>query len=899
AAVSDTPSPSPPAVPPATRRPWLPAPFNLGLGRLFRVLPAVIPAGAFLGIAWVDLGVGLNIPTTFWAGGVVTGLSVTLLFAYLALVTYVLDSAFDRRVLGPDVPRPTLFTRLILWAFPYRGAEPEPDAIRLREYMSVTFVPAVLLLAAAAVFRPAWAWWLVTPYTGDEYAEADRTLIEDRWPVLVGILLGVGLLWAAHAFGGRVFAPWLKLVARTHSLARLVASDTRWNRAVAEGLFLILAVAFAGFVLSVHQNWYYPPPVVALSMLFGLAAGLAAFIWDHARRVARLVFVGLAVWLYFCNSAAYRLQFPGLEDEYRPETKVALTDHDAPTGEWDEIHPDRRVHEWNRVVKLVDRRVGMIAPVARAEYATELARVKAVPAGDRGAEYPNIVELYFATLGQTALDEQKALDRWKENAPTLTDKGKPKLVVVTVTGGANRSALWTATVLHKLDQEKQRLPNFSRHVRLVAGASGGMVGAAYYVGSLTADGLPGDFEPKDVAQDHLTPIMSSLVFAEVPFLAIPTAYTRDRGHALDRSLEGSVPAVQQTPEWKRLGLSLNQTFEKTKEGEDAGWRPSLVFTPMTVEDGRRLFVTNRNVHYLTRSVGNILLDTPDKKSAEDWASKLTTEARASELAYAQARGMKQGLSRVSGRWSKVFDTLKTDEPQVGGNRDVYGRSGIEFFELFPDARKRFKLSTAARMNATFPYVSPAVDLPTNPPRRVVDAGYYDNYGVGVAAGWLRYWRRWLVANTSGVLVIQIRDSASHHDRRYLTRVAEGENRDQVLGEDRPPGHPARRTGADPLGWLTGPLEAADAARQTTSSFRNDELLAGLDEYFRRAKESKDEDQFFQTVVFERYSNVGMSWFLAPEDKRQIENSWKGELPNGMRNLNPKSLELLINWWNKH
>ena len=39
------------------------------------------------------------------------------------------------------------------------------------------------------------------------------------------------------------------------------------------------------------------------------------------------------------------------------------------------------------------------------------------------------------------------------------------------------------------------------------------------------------------------------------------------------------------------------------------------------------------------------------------------------------------------------------------------------------------------MNASFPYISPAVSLPVDPPRRVVDAAYYDNYGVNLAAAW--------------------------------------------------------------------------------------------------------------------------------------------------------------------
>ena len=40
------------------------------------------------------------------------------------------------------------------------------------------------------------------------------------------------------------------------------------------------------------------------------------------------------------------------------------------------------------------------------------------------------------------------------------------------------------------------------------------------------------------------------------------------------------------------------------------------------------------------------------------------------------------------------------------------------------------------MSSTFPYVTSAAALPTDPPRHVVDAGYYDNYGVNLAAAWI-------------------------------------------------------------------------------------------------------------------------------------------------------------------
>ena len=61
---------------------------------------------------------------------------------------------------------------------------------------------------------------------------------------------------------------------------------------------------------------------------------------------------------------------------------------------------------------------------------------------------------------------------------------------------------------------------------------------------------------------------------------------------------------------------------------------------------------------------------------------------------------------------------------------------FEWITLFPDRADRFKLSTAVRTSASFPFFSPATTLPTLPRRRVVDAGYYDTYGVSLAASWL-------------------------------------------------------------------------------------------------------------------------------------------------------------------
>jgi len=68
-----------------------------------------------------------------------------------------------------------------------------------------------------------------------------------------------------------------------------------------------------------------------------------------------------------------------------------------------------------------------------------------------------------------------------------------------------------------------------------------------------------------------------------------------------------------------------------------------------------------------------------------------------------------------------------------------------------------RMLTAMRMNATFPYVLPNVWLPSEPVVDVMDAGLRDNYGQETALRFIQVFQQWIRENTSGVLLIHIRD----------------------------------------------------------------------------------------------------------------------------------------------
>jgi hypothetical protein len=352
---------------------------------------------------------------------------------------------------------------------------------------------------------------------------------------------------------------------------------------------------------------------------------------------------------------------------------------------------------------------------------------------------------------------------------------KPRMALVATSGGGIRAAAWTAHVLSKL-QGPEGVPGFHRYVRLVTGASGGMVAAGTWVAGLEPEGLPGGMSlPSMMQQDSLSS----------PAISLLLPGGEDRGRSLERTWVRNTQGV------------LGRSFEALRAGEAAGWLPSLVYSPMLVEDGRRLLVSNLDLSALTASEASILV--------VDHGGETREEAARARLSL----------------------------------------SGVQLFQLFPHKQPVFSVATAARMSASFPYMSPASALPTTPRVRVVDAGYYDNYGVDLALMWLHAHREWIRACTSGVVLLQIRDHLRNGRRTKL----------QVSGA------------GEVVGGLTSPIEAVLQARESSMSFRNDELLSLMQDELNAGQPC-----FFTTQPFEFDQTAPLSWALSEQDVARLQRA---------------------------
>jgi len=204
--------------------------------------------------------------------------------------------------------------------------------------------------------------------------------------------------------------------------------------------------------------------------------------------------------------------------------------------------------------------------------------------------------------------------------------------------------------------------------------------------------------------------------------------------------------------------------------------------------------------------------------------------------------------------------------------------------MFPAAQQTFGLQTAIRMSATFPYASPAVSLPTKPPRRLVDAGYYDNYGVNLAVAWAYQYHDWIRKNTSGLALIQINAFPRTDPSSAIV----------------PGGAAISESAKHSFEWLTSPIEGAFAARNWSMQYRNDDQLHFLDDTFNGPG---DNPLFFDIFVFTNPNSAAMNWIITLEDIREMQLSINGkptiknEVGKKVEKKNNDEMARLIRWWN--
>jgi hypothetical protein len=286
----------------------------------------------------------------------------------------------------------------------------------------------------------------------------------------------------------------------------------------------------------------------------------------------------------------------------------------------------------------------------------------------------------------------RVLENWKSKFP---NDSLPKLVIVAASGGGQRASLWTLKVLqsiHEIDNG-----NITKHTQLLTGASGGVIGEAFFREIYLRSISDPTIDPTDskylnqISADNLNPIIFSLLVNDLIirnqyFNYNGRKYLKDRGFAFENQLNINTEGV------------LDKPISAYAEPEFKGLIPLLPVTSLITNDGRKLVVSPHSMSFFgTSMLGKTGIN--EKKQTVDF---------------------------------------------------------LRFFAKH-DA-KNLRFLSALRMSATFPFITPNVQLPSNPLMETMDTGLSDNFGIQDGLRFLYVFQNWISKNTSGVIMITIRDS---------------------------------------------------------------------------------------------------------------------------------------------
>ena len=283
-----------------------------------------------------------------------------------------------------------------------------------------------------------------------------------------------------------------------------------------------------------------------------------------------------------------------------------------------------------------------------------------------------------------------------ENWKKKQKEAKPLLLIINTSGGGSRSAAFTMNILQKLDQ--QNGGHLMDKTFMITGASGGMFGAAYFreLSRLKA------FKDSTINPDDRR--YTEAIAGDLLNPLFSSFVARDLFAPAQKFKVGDYEYI------KDRGYSFEQKLNQNTAGvldrqlrdlapEEATARiPLMLFSSVVTRDSRSMLISTQPISFLMRP---------------------------------------------------VFDSsrIKTIDPDAVD-------FGSFFYKQDP---MNIRMLTALRMNATFPYILPNVWLPSEPVIDVMDAGFRDNFGEQVGLRFVHVFRDWILENTRGVLLIQIRD----------------------------------------------------------------------------------------------------------------------------------------------
>lgn len=403
-----------------------------------------------------------------------------------------------------------------------------------------------------------------------------------------------------------------------------------------------------------------------------------------------------------------------------------------------------------------------------------------------------------ATLREDKNNIRSVLERWESRQDTSKHE-KPDFVILNTSGGGMRSTLWSFYTLQYLDSLSGG--QLFRHSELITGSSGGIIGASYYR-ELYLEKLQGkniDINKRLYFNKIGQDMLNPIVF---------TLAVNDMAFRFQHFTDGKNTYTKDRAYAFEEKLNTNtdsvlcKRLGDYKLPEEQAQIPMMFITPSIVNDGRKMIISPLGISFMT---------------------------------------------------GYDVDTNLTYKPVI---------QSVEFSKLFEkQGAKNLFFTSALRMNATFPFITPITELPSNPPIEVMDAGLIDNFGLEEAIKFIFTYQHWLNTHTGRIILIQIRD----------------QYKKQRIPENNP---------TDILSSLTFPISQFYASLFPVENFKEDRMV----EYMSRWYKGKISVVYFQ-LNNEGSDDISLSWRLTDREKSIILNSMS--TPENKAAL--IELKKLMNW----
>jgi hypothetical protein len=303
----------------------------------------------------------------------------------------------------------------------------------------------------------------------------------------------------------------------------------------------------------------------------------------------------------------------------------------------------------------------------------------------------------LASLGSPAHRQQdkENMIQLLNNWKARQDKEKPLMVVMCTSGGGTRSATFTMNILQVLDSLTRG--KIMKQTVLITGASGGMIGATYFreLYRQREGGKAINLQDKRYVNDIAEDLLNPTFSSFV---------SRDIFAPEQRFSVGPYSYLRdrgyafETALDENTGGALNKRLQDYAMAEKEAIIPMIIYHSVIARDGKKMLIGTQPLRFMMAPPLDTTVSTTNIPDAVDFTS-----------------------------FFRAQDPLN------------------------------LRVLTALRMNATFPVVLPNVWLPTQPVIDVMDGGLRDNYGVENSLRFLASMEDWIRDNTSGVLMVQIRD----------------------------------------------------------------------------------------------------------------------------------------------